>query len=107
MTIGLHQPGWYRRLVGGTNTVRVGQKGRIVLPAAARKVLDAEEDSELILIVRDREVVLMSKDEAERQLQEMFAGAPNLVDELIAERHAEAAADLAEEKASRAKRGVT
>lgn len=84
--------------MGGTNTVRVGQKGRIVLPAEARRALGAEEDTELIVIVRDHEVVLMSKDAAERQLQEMFAGAPNLVDELIAERHAEAAADAAEEE---------
>lgn len=83
--------------MGGTKTVRVGQKGRIVLPVAARRALGAEEDTELIVIVRDREVVLMTKDEAERKLKAMFAGAPNLVDELIAERHAEAEADAAEE----------
>jgi AbrB family looped-hinge helix DNA binding protein len=76
--------------------IRVGSKGRIVLPLAAREALGVEEDDELIEVVRANEVVLMTKDEAERQLKAAFAGGPNAVDELIAERRAEAAADRAE-----------
>jgi len=76
-----------------TNCVRVGQKGRIVLPQAAREALGAHEDSELIVIVRDHEVVLMSRDQARNFVRAAFAGGPNPVDELLAERRAEAEAD--------------
>ena len=73
--------------------IRVGSKGRIVLPLAARVALGVEEDDELIAIVRENEVVLMTKAEAKRQLRAQFAGGPSLVDALIADRRAEVAAE--------------
>jgi AbrB family looped-hinge helix DNA binding protein len=83
--------------------IRVGSKGRIVLPVAAREVLGVEEDDELIAVARDGGILLLTKDEAERQLREAFADGPNPVDELIAERHAEALADAEEEERWRAR----
>ena len=79
-------------------TIRVGSKGRIVLPIAAREALGVDEDDELIAVVRPNEVVLMTKAEALRRVREGFANGPNPVDELIAERHAEAQAEVAEEE---------
>jgi AbrB family looped-hinge helix DNA binding protein len=84
--------------------IRVGSKGRIVLPLAAREALGVEEDDELIAIVRDDGVLLVTKDEAERRVRAMFADGPNPVDELIAERRAEAAADNAEHERWQASR---
>ena len=67
-----------------------------MLPLAAREALGVDEDDELIAVVRPNQVVLMTKAEAERQLKAAFADGPNAVDELLAERRAEAAADKAE-----------
>ena len=84
--------------------IRVGSKGRIVLPREAREALGVDEDDELIAIVRDDGVLLVTKDEAERRVRAIFPGGPNPVDELIAERRAEAAADNAEYERWRASR---
>jgi bifunctional DNA-binding transcriptional regulator/antitoxin component of YhaV-PrlF toxin-antitoxin module len=40
-----------------------------VLPQAAREALRAEEDSELIVFVRENEVVLMPRDAALRKVR--------------------------------------
>lgn len=78
-----------------TMRVRVGQKGRIVLPAAARAALEIEEDDELIAIVEDRQIILMTRDEALRQLRGMCSGM-GTVDEFLAERRETAARENAE-----------
>ncbi len=70
--------------------IRVGPKGRFVLPAYVRKALGVDEGDELIVVVRDGEIVLMNRDQARAVVREAFADGANPVDELIAERHAEA-----------------
>ncbi len=83
----------------------MGQKGRIVLPVAIREALGVEEDDELIAVVEDRQVILMTRAEALRQLRGMCDnGGVSVVDELIAERHAEAARDDADTEAWLAQR---
>jgi bifunctional DNA-binding transcriptional regulator/antitoxin component of YhaV-PrlF toxin-antitoxin module len=76
--------------------IRVDSKGRVVLPLAAREAMGIEADDELIAVVGRGRVTLMTKDEARRELREAFANGPNPVDELLAERRAEALADLEE-----------
>ncbi len=70
--------------------IRVGSKGRIVLPLAAREALGVGEDDELIAIVKANEVVLVTKEEAIRRLRAPFRTKRGVVDELLAERKAQA-----------------
>jgi AbrB family looped-hinge helix DNA binding protein len=76
--------------------IRVGSKGRIVLPLAAREALGVDEDDELIAIVRDDGVLLVTKEQAIERLRAVFRDGPNPVDELIAERRAAAARENGE-----------
>ena len=78
------------------NSVRVGTKGRVVLPPEAREALGVDEGDDLIAIVRDHEVVLMSKDAARALIRSAFADGPNPVDALLAERRAEVGQELAD-----------
>lgn len=74
--------------------VRIGERGRLVVPAAVREELELEEGSQLVLSVVDHEVLRLEK---ARDLvmagRGMFAdrSGRNLVDELLEERRAEAA----------------
>jgi len=75
----------------------VGEGGRVVIPAAFRKALCMEAGTALIVFLEDGELRLISADEGLRRAQAIVraAVAPgvSLVDELIAERHAEAASE--------------
>jgi AbrB family looped-hinge helix DNA binding protein len=74
--------------------VRVGPKGRVVVPAAIRRALGIEEGTELMASVDDGRIVLTTRLAALRRLQELVTAAVprdrSLVDELIAERREEA-----------------
>jgi AbrB family looped-hinge helix DNA binding protein len=73
--------------------VKVGPKGRVVVPAPIRRQLGIEEGTELMARVEGDGVVLEPPSAAIRRLQELFAHIPpdvSLVDELIAERREEA-----------------
>ena len=73
---------------------KLGQGGRLVLPAKFRKALGVKTGDDLILSLRDGEVRIFTRRQAIRRAQGMLkhlAPGRSLVDELIAERRAEAA----------------
>ena len=80
-------------IVPGRHVVRLGDRGRIVLPADVRRALGIEEGQELILIVQpgQAEVRVTTRAEIARRGAGMLPLPPqrSLVDELIAERRAE------------------
>jgi AbrB family looped-hinge helix DNA binding protein len=74
-----------------TSSVTVGPKGRVVIPAPIRRELHIDEGSELVAIIEDGAVVMMSRAVAKARLRGMFASVrANLADELIADRRREA-----------------
>lgn len=77
-------------------SVRVGPKGRVVIPATIRKQCHIEEGDELLVIAETNGIRLATRQQVIDELQGSLAGGPSLVDELIAERRAEAARDLVE-----------
>ena len=75
------------------NEVDVGAQGRVVIPAALRKALKLKRGDRLVVRKVGESLVLERREALERRLQERFAHIPSdvsLVDELIAERRAEA-----------------
>ncbi len=74
---------------------RMGDNGRVVIPAAYRKALGLSPGDEIILRLGDGEVRLMSRMTAIKRAQELVRRynpeGRNLVNELVAERRAEAA----------------
>lgn len=74
---------------------QVGPEGRVVIPAAYRRLLGVEGGGHVLMILEDGEIRLLGRDAAVRRAQEMVARyipkGTNLSDELIAERRAEAA----------------
>ena len=73
---------------------RIAESGRIVIPAEYRKALGLQPGDDVIVRLEGQEVRVLSLREAVRQAQELVrqfvpAGV-SLVDELIAERRAEA-----------------
>lgn len=84
--------------MGDTPIVRVGPKGRIVLPIEARRALGIKEGDELVAVLDNDVLKLMTREGALKSLREMFAGVEgSLADELIAERRAEVAREAGEE----------
>lgn len=76
-------------------------EGRVVVPASIRKALGLEPGDSLTFRLEGEDVMMTTRDAAIRKLQKMFRDAPglegrSLVDELIAERRAEAAREIAE-----------
>ncbi|MDX2143393.1 MAG: AbrB/MazE/SpoVT family DNA-binding domain-containing protein [Rhodospirillaceae bacterium] len=75
--------------------VQVGPDGRIVIPAAIRQMLGVEQGGHILFVRDDDHIRLVSRDAAIKELQDLVAlkisKGPSLVDELIAERRAEAA----------------
>ncbi len=78
-----------------TAKARLTQGGRIVIPAAYRKALGLNVGDEVILRLDDGELRLFTRLQAIRRAQELMRryipDDRSLVDELIAERRAEAA----------------
>jgi len=77
-------------------TVVLGQQGRLVIPADVRAAMSLQPGDKLRLHVSGHRLVLESQQEAALALQGMFADSMDgrsWVDELIAERRAEAAAE--------------
>jgi len=76
--------------------VRVAAGGRIVIPANVRKAMDIRDGELVTLQLEDGRLSIMSRREAIRRVQEYVRSLPNfdssgsMVDELIAERRAEA-----------------
>jgi AbrB family looped-hinge helix DNA binding protein len=79
--------------------VKVGPKGRVVVPAPIRRELGIEEGTELLARVEGDGIVLEPRSAAVKRIQALFAHIPrdvSLVDELIAERRQEARREAAE-----------
>ena len=77
-----------------TIDVTVGKQGRLVVPAALRLRLGIEAGDVLVARAEEGRLVLESRQAVLARLRERFAHIPadvSLVDELIAERRAEAA----------------
>jgi bifunctional DNA-binding transcriptional regulator/antitoxin component of YhaV-PrlF toxin-antitoxin module/DNA-binding CsgD family transcriptional regulator len=79
----------------------LGGDGRIVIPAAYRKAMGVEPGDVLILRCEDGELRIAGRDATIRRIQETVhryvSADVSLVDELIAERRAEAARDAADD----------
>jgi AbrB family looped-hinge helix DNA binding protein len=73
---------------------RLGRGGRVVIPAEYRRALHIEEGDQVVLQIVDGEIRLTPLDEAIRRAQALIRkhvpADVSLVDELIAERRAEA-----------------
>lgn len=81
-------------MMSDTTVVRVGPKGRIVLPAAVRRRLGITEGTELCVVATDRGVELYTRAELVRELQAPFEKQRgHLVDDLLAERRRAAASE--------------
>ncbi|MCU7917611.1 MAG: AbrB/MazE/SpoVT family DNA-binding domain-containing protein [Candidatus Thiodiazotropha sp. (ex Dulcina madagascariensis)] len=82
------------------NEVQLGAQGRLVIPAALRKALHLQQGDRLVARKVGDSLVLERREAIEKRLQERFRHIPkdvSLVDELIAERRAEAAGEMEEE----------
>ena len=82
--------------VGGR--LKIGPGGRIIIPAEMRAALGADEGDTLLASVTDGELRLVTTQTAIKRAQAIVrayipAGGPSLVDELIADRRAEAEAE--------------
>lgn len=80
--------------------LRIGPQGRVVIPADMRRELEIEPGETLMAHVESRRLVLERRSEILERLRDEVrgAGAPagSVVDELIAERRAEARREAAE-----------
>lgn len=89
--------------------MKMSDGGRVVIPVEIRRSLGLKEGDTVLFELRDGEVVLTTRRARIARAQAMFrkyvpADSPSIVDELIAERRAEAARDDAEAAARAAKR---
>lgn len=75
--------------------MRVGDRGRVVLPADLRQRRNWSEGTILVAVESERGVVLTSRDELERLVREQFAGSDPVAD-LMEERRLAASQEDAE-----------
>jgi AbrB family looped-hinge helix DNA binding protein len=76
-----------------SNEVQIGAQGRLVIPAPLRKALNLKPGDRLIARQVGESLVMERREAIEKRLWGMFSQIPkevSLVDELIAERRAEA-----------------
>lgn len=74
---------------------RIGQNGRLVIPADYRRTLGIKTGDEVVLLLRDGEVRMLTRAAAIKEAQALVRGHVSrnrsLSDELIRDRRAEAA----------------
>lgn len=84
-----------RRMARGQSKTRLDRHGRVVIPAEYRRALGLKEGDEVTVQLDDGVLRILSKGEAIRRAQDLVTrrtgGERSLVDELVAERRAEAA----------------
>ena len=80
--------------MGGTYSVVVGDRGRIVVPAEVRERAGLREGTPLILMESPMGLVLLTRDQLRARVREDLAGL-DLVTALLADRRDAAAADEA------------
>ena len=76
-----------------TTDVRIGPQGRVIIPSAMRKSMDLKPGDTLTVRVEDDRLVFEKPDRILARLQAKYRTVPrrvSMVDELIAERRAEA-----------------
>ncbi len=81
----------------GGYAIHVGPQGRVVIPAAVREALAIGPGDTLVGRIEDGQLVLEKREHILTRIQAMFAHIPpavSLVDELIAERRAEARREM-------------
>lgn len=83
---------WYPHNMSGTTSMRVGDKGRVVLPADLRQRRNWTEGTTLVAVETERGVVLTRRDELEALVRSQLAG-NDVVAELIEERRLAATAE--------------
>ncbi len=81
--------------------VELGAGGRLVIPAPMRAALGMKGGDKLLLRLEGNELRIYTYEEATRRAQEIVRSfvspGVSLVDELIADRHAEAAREMGDE----------
>jgi len=78
--------------MSGTYHVVMGDRGRLVIPADLRERTGLAEGTALILLETPAGLVLLTRSQLQELVRADLAGLP-LVDELLAERRAEATAE--------------
>jgi AbrB family looped-hinge helix DNA binding protein len=78
--------------MSGTYTLTMGDRGRLVIPAELRARHQLAAGAPLVLIETDRGLILISRDELRDLVQGDLAG-EGMLEELLAERRRQAAAD--------------
>lgn len=78
--------------MSGTQTVTVGDRGRLVLPADVRARTGITEGTELIIIETPEGLALLTRDQLKHRVRADLAG-ESLVEVLLANRRAAAAAE--------------
>lgn len=76
--------------------MKVGLEGRVRIPVEIRRAAGIDPGDTVVMRIEEDHVVLISRDAIKRRLQGMFAGIQgSMSEELITERRAKAASDLA------------
>jgi len=83
---------------GSLNTdVTVNEQGRVTIPAQIRRAVGIDAGTPLVVYVEDGRVVLETREQLteriRRDVADAWTGAGSVVNELIADRRAEAARD--------------
>jgi AbrB family looped-hinge helix DNA binding protein len=76
----------------GTYSLTMGDRGRLVIPADIRERHRLVEGSPLVLIETERGLILISREELKELVQADLRGA-SMLEELLAERRRQAAAE--------------
>ena len=79
--------------MSGTFTVTMGDRGRLVVPAELRDRAGLVEGTVLVLVETERGVVMATREQLKALVRAALADSPSMVDELLADRRREAAAD--------------
>jgi AbrB family looped-hinge helix DNA binding protein len=87
-------PEWYASYVSGTYQVVMGDRGRLVIPAEVRERTGLAEGTALVLLETPTGLVLLTRPQLQELVRADLAGL-DLVDELLAERRAEASDEAA------------
>lgn len=74
--------------MSGTYQLTVGDRGRLVVPAAVRKAEGLTQGTNLVMMTTGNGIVLMTRDQLKHRVVGALAGA-SLVDELLEERRLE------------------
>ena len=78
--------------MGGTYSLTMGDRGRVVIPAELRERHHLDAGVPLVVVDTDRGMILIGRDELKDLVQHDLSG-EGMLDELLADRRRQAAAD--------------